>query len=121
GMLALLRGLSDDLVFIDLTSLNPRALTPSALTPGPSPEPARAQGGERGDGGEHTPEIRIIPPVRSALEPLLRRDSGIDRAVFCGSLHLLGAVIPLLAPDYEGLEEFERLKEEDEGPVEDRR
>jgi hypothetical protein len=31
---------------------------------------------------------------------------------------LLGEVIPLLAPDYPGLEEFERLKREDEAEKE---
>ena len=45
--------------------------------------------------------------------PLLEADSGADGAVFCGSLYLLGAVIPLLAERYEGLDEFAALKRED--------
>ena len=36
-------------------------------------------------------------------------DGTADYAVFCGSLFLLGEVIPLLLPHYNGLEEFEEL------------
>lgn len=123
GMLAELSGLSDDLVYVDLTSINPRALpsetllarvygetaspapdAAGALTPLPMPVNVFA----------HAPKsVRVIPPTREALMALLQAGS-TDVAVFCGSLYMLGAVIPLLAPDYAGLEEFERLRREDE-------
>jgi dihydrofolate synthase/folylpolyglutamate synthase len=96
---ALLRSLSSDLVFVDLSAANPRALSAAALRETLSP-----------DAGV----VRDCPPDWKALEPLLRADSGCDAAVFCGSLYLLGAVIPLLAPFYRGLEAFEGLLGEGE-------
>jgi hypothetical protein len=47
----------------------------------------------------------------AALDALLRPGSGVDYAVFCGSLYMLGEVIPLLARRYAGLEELGRLME----------
>lgn len=95
----LLRTLSDDLVFVDLPMNFPRALSSqefrAALTPSESAG------------------LRDCLPSREALEPLLRDGSGADYAVFCGSLFLLGAVMPLLATHYTGLEECARLAEED--------
>jgi dihydrofolate synthase/folylpolyglutamate synthase len=116
-MSALFRSLSDDLVFIDLSAVNPRALRPEALSAqNPALIPVRKlPQGEAGEESGSPPTIRVIAPARDALEPLLRLDSGADRAVFCGSLYLLGEIIPLLVPDYEGLEEFGKMKEEDEG------
>jgi dihydrofolate synthase/folylpolyglutamate synthase len=105
---ALLRSLSRDLVFVDLSADNPRALSAAEL---------RAALAEGGRGGEAA-ELKVCPPSWEALDPLLRSGSGeadADSAVFCGSLYLLGEVIPLLAPRYAGLEEFARLREEDGG------
>jgi dihydrofolate synthase/folylpolyglutamate synthase len=99
GMHGLLRSLSDDLVFVDLSSRYPRALPVADLRATLSAELAAS--------------LRVASPTRAALEPLLRPDSGADCAVFCGSLYLLGTVIPLLAEDYGGLGEFVRLREED--------
>jgi folylpolyglutamate synthase/dihydropteroate synthase len=101
GMHALLRSLSEDRVFVDLSPQYPRALPVAELRATLSPELAAA--------------LRVVPPTRAAVEPLLRPDSGADCAVFCGSLYLLGTVIPVLAEDYGGLEEFVRLREEDGG------
>lgn len=115
-MLATLRALSDDLVFVDLTAVNPRALSPASLSARTlsvpaSPASATAE-------APSPPTIRVIDPTHDALEPWLRREAGAggaDRAVFCGSLYLLGAVIPALAEDYEGLDEFGRMRREDSG------
>jgi dihydrofolate synthase / folylpolyglutamate synthase len=99
AMHALLTSLSGDLVFVDLSPQYPRALPAAALRASLAPAVAAA--------------LRDVPATREALLPLLRPDSGADCAVFCGSLYLLGTVIPLLADEYEGLEEFVRLREED--------
>jgi dihydrofolate synthase/folylpolyglutamate synthase len=99
GIHALLRSLSSDLVFVDLSQLYPRALSAAELR-GALPPAEAAQ-------------LRVIAPIWDELAPLLSPESGADSAVFCGSLYLLGAVIPLLAPHYPGLEEFEKLRGED--------
>ena len=99
AMCGTLSSISEDLVFVDLSSLFPRALSAAELRAGPAARRMR--------------NLRVIAPERAAIAPLLRDDSGADAAVFCGSLYLLGAAIPLLAPDYRGLEEFERLRRED--------
>jgi dihydrofolate synthase/folylpolyglutamate synthase len=106
GLYAILHALSDDLVFIDLSATNPRALSGETLLS--TLTDLTGRGALSGDAG-----IRIITPAWDALEPLLRADSGADSAIFCGSLYLLGEVIPLLAPRYEGLEEFKCLVRED--------
>ena len=100
-----LRAITDDIVFIDMSALFPRALPAaefraalSAASDVPTP-----------DGGR----LREASLTFEGLEPLLRRVSGaensVDYAVFCGSLFLLGEVIPLLLSHYQGLEEFEEL------------
>lgn len=137
SLLAFVRDLSRDLVFVDLSAVNPRALKPEELTrlfagiPAPGARESAAPDARRASPSapvDHRPNpgredaheardphvLRIVAPVREALEPLLRRGDGMEAAVFCGSLYLLGEVIPVLAPFYEGLEEFERLRREDE-------
>ncbi len=96
-MFAALQSFTNDLVFVDLSGVFPRALAPSALR------------GRIGDAAA----IRIVRPDDEALDPLLRHGAGADYAVFCGSLYMLGEVIPLLARHYRGLEELARLREED--------
>jgi folylpolyglutamate synthase/dihydropteroate synthase len=101
-----LAGISSELVFVDLSSRFARALPGEealALLP-PSDFPG----------------LRIVAPARGAqglssdaLEPLLRPGTGADEAVFCGSLFLLGEVIPILANHYPGLEEFSKMRRED--------
>jgi dihydrofolate synthase/folylpolyglutamate synthase len=94
----ILRSISADLVFVDLSGSNARALTAVELQ---ATLPA-----------EGFP-VRTCTPAWKDLEPLLRTggESGQnpDLAVFCGSLFLLGAVIPPLVPFYKGLEAFEGL------------
>jgi dihydrofolate synthase / folylpolyglutamate synthase len=102
--------LSSDLVFVDLSATNPRALTAAGLE---NLLPvSRASELIPSQRVTTPPNIRVITPTTEELEPLLRAESGADRAVFCGSLFLLGAVIPLLEPLYEGLEEFTGMTEE---------
>jgi dihydrofolate synthase/folylpolyglutamate synthase len=94
----ILRSLSEDLVFVDLSGSNPRALSGAELQ-AVLPDAGFA--------------VRTCTPTWKDLEPLLRTkgESGLypEIAVFCGSLFLLGAVIPLLIPFYKGLEAFEGL------------
>ena len=53
------------------------------------------------------------PLDAGALEALLRDGKGgFDLAVFCGSLYLLGEVIPMLLPHYRGLEWFRQFQGE---------
>lgn len=115
-MLAALRALSDDLVFVDLTAINPRALSPASL---PARSPASPTSPASAAAEALSPRtLRVLDPTHEALEPWLRREEGpggADLAVFCGSLYLLGAVIPPLAEDYEGLDEFGRMRREDAG------
>src|SRR5690606_22032714 len=88
GMRTRLRALSDDLVFVDLSGLNPRALTAEALRArdrretaqpaSPSAEdtrPASAEGEapspqKKIPSPKTFPEIRVVLPTRAALEPL---------------------------------------------------
>lgn len=93
-----LRELSDDLVFLDLSQIFPRALTVENLRAALPPEEGKG--------------LRVAVPSWNSLEPLLR-ESGADYAVFCGSLYLLGEIIPTLLPHYRGLEEFKALLEEE--------
>lgn len=96
-----LASFSDDLVFVDLSARYPRAL---------SGEEARAL-----LPASVFPPLRVIAPGGDELETLLRPGAGVKEAVFCGSLFLLGAVIPILARHYAGLEEFEEMRREDLG------
>jgi dihydrofolate synthase/folylpolyglutamate synthase len=96
-----LAGVSSELVFVDLSSRFERAL------PG---EEARALLPP-----SDFPRLRIVAPEIGAIEPLLRPGTGADEAVFCGSLFLLGEVIPMLANHYAGLEEFVKMRQEDAG------
>jgi dihydrofolate synthase/folylpolyglutamate synthase len=92
-----LEAVAAELVYLDMSDLYPRALPVSELR-----DALRAAG--RQDAAE---ALRVAPLTRAGLEPLLQ--SPPDLAVFCGSLFLLGEVIPLLLSRYEGLEEFEAL------------
>jgi dihydrofolate synthase/folylpolyglutamate synthase len=96
-----LSGISGDLVFVNLSARYPRAL---------SGDEARALLPTEG-----FPGLRVIRPEGGELEPLLRPGAGAEEAVFCGSLFLLGEVIPLLANFYGGLGEFAQMHREDEG------
>jgi dihydrofolate synthase/folylpolyglutamate synthase len=95
-----LRAVTEDVVFLDMSALFPRALPFAELK------------GALEDARESPP--RNIPLGWDAIEPLLRAGTNADHAVFCGSLFLLGEVIPLLLPYYQGLEEFEDLVGEKE-------
>ncbi|HEX2612942.1 MAG TPA: cyanophycin synthetase [Fibrobacteria bacterium] len=97
-----LSGISGDLVFVNLSARYPRAL---------SGDEARALLPTEG-----FPGLKVIRPEGGELEPLLRSGAGVEEAVFCGSLFLLGEVIPLLANFYGGLGEFAQMHREDEGP-----
>jgi dihydrofolate synthase/folylpolyglutamate synthase len=98
-----LRAAANDVVFLDMSALFPRALSFAELK------------GALEDARESPP--RNVPLAWDGIEPLLREGTGADRAVFCGSLFLLGEVIPLLLPHYEGLEEFEELAGERESGI----
>lgn len=102
-----LRGISRDIVFIDLTHAFPRALPEADLRAGLEPADRAI--------------LRTVPLEREAIDTLLRTDTGAGYAVFCGSLYLLGEAIPLLAGRYGGLEELVRLQREDDGTVDGRR
>jgi folylpolyglutamate synthase/dihydropteroate synthase len=94
-----LRTLSDDIVYLDLTATFPRALPFSELCAALAPE-------------ERT-GLREAPISWEALAPLLLPGGGADFAVVCGSLYLLGEIIPTLLPHYRGLEGFEKMLEEE--------
>jgi dihydrofolate synthase/folylpolyglutamate synthase len=94
-----LRELSSDIVHLDLTRSFSRALAAADLREALSPE-------ER-DG------LREASMDWPSLDPLLRPGSGAGYGVVCGSLYLLGEIIPLLLPHYRGLEEFAKLLEEE--------
>lgn len=93
-----LRAAAEDVVFLDMSGLFPRALAFAELK------------GALEEARESPP--RNVPLAWDGIEPLLREGTGADRAVFCGSLFLLGEVIPLLLPHYQGLEEFQELAKE---------
>ncbi len=90
-----LHSLTDDIVYLDLSPNFSRALQYTELWEALT---AEAQKG-----------LREADISWNSLQPLLRPDSGADYAVFCGSLYLLGEVIPVLLPHYRGLEEFETM------------
>jgi dihydrofolate synthase/folylpolyglutamate synthase len=97
-----LRTVSNDLVYLDLSAVFPRAL--------PAAELRAAVAAAEGAGA--AAELREEALTWEVLEPLLLRSGEAgeaDYAVFCGSLFLLGEIIPLLLPHYQGLEEFEAL------------
>lgn len=100
GVYARIRGFASRVFFLPLDGKFPRALTYAELAgalaaPGPQPIP------------------ELLPLEAGALEALLRdTDGGFDLAVFCGSLYLLGEVIPMLLPHYRGLEWFRQFQGE---------
>ncbi len=94
-----LHSLSADIVFVDLTSVFPRALPFGELNEALTDEERKG--------------LREATISWDSLEPLLRPGKGADYAVFCGSLYLLGEIIPTLLPRYRGLEEFATLMEEE--------
>jgi dihydrofolate synthase/folylpolyglutamate synthase len=94
-----LHAVSGDVVYLDLSISFPRALTFSELRATLTPEE----------------QIGLQEAAISweALAPLLLPGSGADFGVVCGSLYLLGEIIPTLLPHYRGLEGFERMLEEE--------
>ena len=99
-----LRAVTEDIVFLDMSSLFPRALAYEDLYA----ELSQAMEGS-GEGPPLKFPLREASLAWDSIEPLLRSGSGADYAVFCGSLFLLGEVIPLLLPHYQGLEDFAEL------------
>jgi dihydrofolate synthase/folylpolyglutamate synthase len=105
------RGFASEVLFVPLAEKFPRALSYADLTEALTPE-------ERAS-------VRPFPLEASALEELLRipggpaGSSGVgvrrensgspDLVVVCGSLYLLGEVIPMLLPHYRGLDWFKRF------------
>jgi dihydrofolate synthase/folylpolyglutamate synthase len=101
GLYASIRGFASRVLFLPLDGKFPRALPYAELAGAlASPEPV--------------PEL--LPLEAGPLEALLRdnreKEDGFDLAVFCGSLYLLGEVIPLLLPHYPGLEWFRQFQDE---------
>ncbi len=95
-----LRAVSHDIVYLELGDAFPRALRADELRAQLKPEELHG--------------LRVAPVAWEALAPLLRPGEGADFAVVCGSLYLLGEVIPKLLPHYRGLEEFAQLLAEEE-------
>ena len=96
ALLEPLRALPGERVFVDLTGIHARALGPAAFR---ALLPA-----------EEASRWRVADPDAAGLRPLLEAHAGgPTRAVFCGSLYLLGAVIPALCADYAGLEAFSEM------------
>lgn len=96
------KGFASDVLFLSLEGRYPRALSFADLEATLSPE-------ERVG-------LRPFPMEAGALEKLLRipasaaeGEKPYDLAVACGSLYLLGEVIPMLLPHYRGLEGFRRF------------
>jgi dihydrofolate synthase / folylpolyglutamate synthase len=98
GVYAGIRGFASRVFFLPLDGKFPRALPYAELAGAlAAPEPI--------------PEL--LPLEAGALEALLRDGKGgFDLAVFCGSLYLLGEVIPMLLPHYRGLEWFRQFQGE---------
>lgn len=94
-----LRSLSHDITYLDLNRAVPRALTIAELRAALRPEEQEG--------------LREATISWDSLAPLLRPAGGADYAVFCGSLYLLGEIIPTLLPHYRGLEDFGNLLEEE--------
>ena len=85
--------------FVPLGDEFPRALSFAELRAGLSPEEAA--------------RVEEFPLSRASLEAWLRAPAGApDLIVACGSLYLLGRLIPYLVPLYPGLEGFRRFEEE---------
>jgi dihydrofolate synthase/folylpolyglutamate synthase len=100
GVYASIRGFASRVLFLPLDGKFPRAL-PYAELEGALASPRSIP-------------IRVPEPMpleAGPLEALLRdREGGFDLAVFCGSLYLLGEVIPLLLPHYPGLGWFRQFQ-----------
>jgi len=94
-----LRAVSGDIVYLDLTAAFPRALPFSELRAALAPEEREG--------------LREAVISWDALAPLLLPEERVDYAVVCGSLYLLGEIIPTLLPHYRGLEEFEKMLEQE--------
>ncbi|HAO98791.1 MAG TPA: hypothetical protein DCQ83_01965 [Fibrobacteres bacterium] len=94
-----LRAVSDDIVYLDLSKIFSRALTADELRSALV--------------SEESAGLREATITWEELEPLLRSGTGVDYAVFCGSLYLLGEIIPKLLPRYRGLEEFGKMQKEE--------
>ncbi len=94
-----LRTMSLDIHYLDLHAIYPRALTFSELSETLAPQEKLG--------------LNPAPMTWEALAPLLRKGSGADFGVICGSLYLLGELIPILHPHYRGLEAFAKLLAEE--------
>jgi len=106
AMFRSLQTLSDSLYFVDLSAVFPRALKLSEL-----------RGMLTSAENDRLQETRL---TWESLQPLVSATSSNDTGflLICGSLYLLGEVIPLLLPHYQGLEEFGRmLAEEKPSPL----
>jgi dihydrofolate synthase/folylpolyglutamate synthase len=92
-------GFAARVTFVPLGEAFPRALSFAELEAALSPE-ERAR-------------IDVLPPGPGALEAWLRAPEGApDLVVACGSLYLLGTLIPRLVPLYPGLAWFRRFADE---------
>ncbi len=91
--LDLLSPISQDFCFVPLWERYARAFNPEAERVG--------QGGPLA--------VKTCPLTREALLDALRPDGQVDGVVVCGSLFLLGEIIPLLAGDYPELKSFTDL------------
>ncbi|MDQ3000343.1 MAG: hypothetical protein M3Y08_03645 [Fibrobacterota bacterium] len=96
------KGFASDILFLSLEDRYPRALSYADLEAALSSEERKG--------------LRPFPLEAVALENLLRipashaeGEAPYDLAVACGSLYLLGEVIPMLLPHYRGLERFRQF------------
>ncbi len=99
GVYRSIRGFADRILFLPLDGKFPRALPYKELENRVAPEERIG--------------LRSFPMEAEALEILLRDAAGgFDLAVVCGSLYLLGEVIPMLLPFYRGLAWFDQFLDE---------
>jgi dihydrofolate synthase / folylpolyglutamate synthase len=101
GVYRSIRGFADRVLFLPLDGKFPRALPFAELEAVIPPE--ERMGSRTG--------LASLTVDGVSLEALLREAEGtFDLAVVCGSLYLLGEVIPLLAPHYRGLAWFDQFQ-----------
>jgi dihydrofolate synthase/folylpolyglutamate synthase len=112
-MLRAIAGFAEEIRFVPLSGKFPRAAT--------LPEMERALAGN--PSGLAVPALAEFPLEAAALEALTRADApvpsgpsggpaGPDLVVVCGSLYLIGEIIPLLVPHYPGLAWFRQFEGE---------
>jgi dihydrofolate synthase/folylpolyglutamate synthase len=99
GVYRSIRGFADRVLFLPLEARFPRALPFAGLE-------ALIPPGDRNG-------LDCLPLDGPALEAALREaEATFDLAVVCGSLYLIGEVIPMLAPHYRGLAWFDQFQNE---------